>query len=236
MFYARGFYSYLSGPPRDWSGVEALAAVRLQKAFSAGALFHHELREEVGDYGQLSGAIRLAPRWHLLPSVGAGNGAFYLPITQLDLELRGPLLKAPWLGWGFGGGAGWWTETRRELSMTLAVMLWASRSLSGEQRMQLAWFGADAAPGRWLVRTTTTLFEGRPGKRTFQQRISIGERPQYVHGGDLSVLPDRVTFDFALGFREWIGPNYGYILNWEYGGQHQTYSRAGFDFSVFAEL
>jgi hypothetical protein len=115
-------------------------------------------------------------------------------------------------------------------------MLWASRSLSGEQRIHLGWLGSDSAAGRWLFRTTTTLFEGSPGKRTFQQRISIGERPQYVHGADLSELPNRLTYDFGVGLREWIGPNYGYILNWDYGGQYQTYTRAGFDFSVFVEL
>jgi hypothetical protein len=236
IFFARGFGYHLSRQPRDWSGVQLVAAANVRPSFVASALFHHELREQVGSFGQVSTAARLSPGWHILSSLGAGNGAEFLPITQLDAELRREQRQDPKLDWGLGAGASWWSQRRFQVTGTAGLMLWLLPTLSGEQRLHIHHLDSPSADGRWLFRTTTTLFEGQHGKRTFQQRISVGLDPELRFGADLSDRPTRFTYDFGAGFREWIEPHYGYVLNAQYGGQYRTYTRLGFDFAVFVTL
>lgn len=233
QLFARGSYSYISGPLRDWTAIEVAASADVASGVAVSASYRHELREESGDLVAISASTPIRGDYRLVGTLVTGYGADFFPLVQLAGELRGPIPGSKRVHFGAGGGASWWTGARRQFEATLAGVFWNIGGVSGEQRMHVRYFISDSAPGRALPGLSTTLHEGTPGKTVLEQRVSVAMLPRYGARLALEDAPTEPTVDVSLSLREWLGADYGFIFAVEFGTQRGAYSRVGADVSMF---
>ena len=233
--FVRGFYTALDRGLGDWSGAELLGSVDVTDRVALSAALRHELRDSVGNQAVISASTLLTRDVALLTTFGAGNGADYMPVTLLEAEARVRVTKGQPLQYLFGGGASWWSESRRMFHIDAGGIFTYSDTLSGEYRVQLYRVDSDDATARIFPRLTLTLLEGHDGKTMFQERITGGRAPLYGPDVDLAMLPYAFSVNVEVGLRRWIAPHYGYIIGIDSGAQAGGYLMLGADVAVFVQ-
>jgi hypothetical protein len=232
--YLRGFYSFMSGGPHDASGTQLALAGRPADGVFGSLVLHHELREQEGNLLATSMLVKLREELYAIGSFAAGFSADFLPITWLEGEMRAR--ARPRLRLGGGLGASFWQDSRRHIYLLGSAFYPLGRRLGVEQRLVA---GAILAPGmraRLNAALSTSVVHGRHGKRLVEGRFSIGDGPLYRPGISETYRRDRLGVDLGGGFRSWLGPTYGYAINFDLGHQLGVFSRVGLDVALFVEL
>lgn len=229
---ARALYAYVSGPRRDWTGVELAGSVDVASGVTAGVLFRHELRDEAAELAVASLSAPLGPSYRLVGTLGMGFGGAFVPLVDLAAELRGPIPGSRKVHFGVGGRATFWQEQARSFEGTLAGIFWDVGGLSGEQRVHVRIFDAGASP-RLMPGISTVLMEGEAGDRQLVQRLSLSMLPRSAPGAVPVEGRAEATVDAWLGVREWLAPEYGFVAGLDFGAQRAAYVRVGADFSAF---
>jgi hypothetical protein len=232
--YLRGFYSFVTGGPHDWSGTELAIAGRPAEGVHGAVVFHHELREQVGDMLMASMSVRLEEGFYALGSFAAGFSADYLPITWLEGETR--KVVAPSLRVGGGLGASFWQNTRRHAYVLASGFYTIRPRLALEQRFVAGAIMAQDMSTRLNLQSSTSVVWGRHGGILLEGRFSFGDGPLYRPGISETFHRDRLNLDLGAGIRSWLGKYYGYALNLDLGHQRGIFSRIGMDVSLFVEL
>ncbi|MEZ4368128.1 MAG: YaiO family outer membrane beta-barrel protein [Kofleriaceae bacterium] len=236
VLYARGFYSYLSGGHAEWSGTDLALYADLADGFSGSAQFHHEYREERGDLGLASLAIRVAPEIFVTSTVAAGNGVDYLPITSLALEVSGPAPRTCRLRLGAVASTSWWAHAQRDLLLGGVARALLPGTFVAEGRVEATITNAPDDTAHLGVRGTLAVAHGRHGRRVWQARVAVGDEPAYAPGQPLSLRDDALVLDAAVGLRGWVRRPYGYLVQLAGGHEVGGHVRVGGDLSVFLEF
>ncbi len=236
LVYARSFYSYVSGDYADWSGVEFSADATVHNEVQASALFHHELRQRVGDLGLASLSFPIVNELDSTLRVGAGSGAPFLPVTLLSADVHGQLTRVRLFQYSVGLGASWWSAGRRELFLSASGSLWIAGDTQLELKPYLSWLDSRTTSGRVNVGTSFGVLRGVRGRAMVDLRLNVGNVPKYVERPLIEKAPSRLAIDGTVSARYWIGDNYGYTATLGGGGQLGTFARAGVDCAVFVEL
>ncbi len=232
--YLRGFYSFVTGGPHDWSGTQLAIAGRPADGVHGAVVFHHELREQEGNMLMASMSVRLEDDFYALGSFAAGFSADYLPITWLEGETR--FAVGPRLRLGGGLGASFWQETRRHAYALASAFYTIKPRLALQQRFAAGAIMAQDMPTRLNAQSATSVVWGRHGKYLLEGRLSFGDGPLYRPGISETFHRDRLNLDLGAGIRSWLGKYYGYALNIDLGHQRGIFSRVGLDVSLFVEL
>jgi hypothetical protein len=233
--FMRGFYYALNNELRDWSGVELIGSIDVTKRVGVAAGLRHELRDTTADQAVVSVSTLLGRDVALLGTFAAGNGAEFIPITELAAETRVRVAERQRLQYAFGAGVSWWPQTRRMLHLDAAGIFQYSKTFSAEYRLQFHRIDSDTAAAHVFPRTTMTFLHGVDGNWLLQERITVGQAPLYGPGVDLGALSYKLSMDVAVSLRKWVRPTYGYIIGVDYGVQEDRYQRLGFDFAVFVQ-
>lgn len=231
----RGFYHYVSGHRPDWSGTELLSYFDVLKGFSGAFVLRQEARDQVARYGTLMLIPQIGPRRYLVLSTGAGNGADFQPITRADVQLRGFFARWTGIMYDVGGYATWWTSDRRQYAQSAAVIVWRLPFVV-EARETITYTDPGLDPSRAHGKLSVNLLWGRGGHHWLVGRAAVGTEPVNEPRMSFATTEDRAIGNLAISYRRWLTADYGVSAELEVYGQLDTWWRAGFITSVFADL
>jgi YaiO family outer membrane protein len=234
----RSFYHYVDGTGArrpDWSGAELLSYLDVHDGLSGAFVVRHEQRDETGNYGTVMLLPRVAKETYVVSSVGIGDGARFMPVTRLDLQVRGffPFWKQNM--YDVGGYSTWWTQRRRQLAQSDALILWYNPHVV-EIRYGSLFTRADAGSWRFNFQSSVVYLYGEQGKSWLMLRLQLGTEPENVPGRAFADTRDLLALNATVGYRHWITEHYG--LAGEVEGFHQvfTWSRFGTTLAMFASF
>lgn len=234
----RGFYHYVDGVGArrpDWSGAELLSYVDIQDGLSGAFVLRHEQRDETGNYGTVMLLPRVNPLTYVVSSVGIGDGARFMPVTRLDLAVRGffPFWKQGM--YDVGGYSTWWTQRRRQLAQSDALILWYNPHIV-EIRYGSLLTRADAGSWRFNFQSSVVYLYGEQGKSWAMARFQVGTEPENVPGRAFADTRDLLALDVTVGYRYWITEHYGVAAELEGFHQIYTWSRVGTTLAMFGSF
>jgi len=234
----RGFYHYVDGagpPRRDWTGAELLSYFDLHEGLSGALVLRQEQRDEVADFGTVMLIPRVADDVYVVSSLGAGNGAVFMPLTRLDLQVRAfvPGWKQGMID--VGGYSTWWTQTRRQLAQSSALILWYN-PLIVEMRFNSVVTRADTYEWRFNPQGMLVVLYGAQGERWLMFRTQIGTEPENVPGVAFAATRDLLAMNFAAGYRHWLQKEFGFNAEVETFHQVGTWSRIGATLGLFVSF
>lgn len=234
----RAFYHYVNGVGArrpDWSGSELLSYIDVHEGLSGAFVLRHEQRDETGNYGTLMLLPRVAKETYIVSSVGIGDGARFMPVTRLDLALRGFIPSWDKGMYDVGGYSTWWTQRRRQVAQSDALILWYNPTVV-EIRYSSLVTRADAGTWRYNFQSSVVFLHGEQGKSWLMARAQIGTEPENFPGKAFADTRDLLALTATFGYRHWITENYG--VAGEIEGFHQVYtwSRVGMTLAMFGSF
>jgi YaiO family outer membrane protein len=233
----RSFYYYVTGvgPARpDWSGGELLSYFDAYRGLSGAFVLRHEDRGlgRAADFGTLTLIPRLVEDTYLVTSLGMGNGTDFMPVTRLDLQLRGFFPFWEKIMYDVGGYATWWTQDRLQLAQSDAVIFWYNPYII---ELRYTSFFTRPTTGEWRYNflATAVLLYGAHRDGWLLLRLQVGNEPENVPGRTFAQTRDLVTFNATIGYRHWITEGYGVMGELEGFHQVYTWSRVGGTLGMF---
>ena len=236
----RSFYDFTSGkgPPRpDWVGGELLSYFDLGDGMTGAFILRHEVRDQIGDYGTIMLLPRIAKDKYLVASIGMGNGADFLPVTRLDLQLRAffTASRLKRVMYDVGGYGTWWTSDRRQFAQSNALIFWNNPWIvEMRETITLTSPGFGAYRPNWAA--TGVLLYGADRVNWLTLRAGVGNEPENVPGIAFADTRDLLIAFASVGYRHWITPAYGVSGEVEVFHQIYTWSRLGIITSVFGSF
>jgi YaiO family outer membrane protein len=186
---------------------------------------------ESGRFIGLSDTITLDPDWFATVSVGAGDGASYLPDHRIDAFINHKLLSnrqlVATLGTGYYRAPD--RHTDRHLSLGATYYFEAPWVLQGEVRFN------ESSPGK--VRTRQQFVAATWGR---EQQTQVLLRHGWGGEGYQSIGSGASLVNFSsrqsqIGVRHWLGPQWGLSLGLErYSNPY--YTRKGATLALFWKL
>jgi hypothetical protein len=238
MVELRGIYHWVDGagpPRRDWTGGELLSYFDVHEGLSGAFVLRQEMRDEVADYGTVMLIPRVADDVYVVSSLGAGNGAPFMPLTRLDVQVRAfvPGWKQGMID--VGGYSTWWTQNRRQLAQSSALILWYS-PLIVEMRFNSIATRADTLEWRFNPQGSIVVLYGTQGEQWLLFRTQLGTEPENVPGRAFRDTRDLFVMNFTAGFRYWVEKEYGFNVELEMFHQVFTWSRVGSTVGMFVSF
>jgi YaiO family outer membrane protein len=222
----------LSGGFGDWSGLtlrgtwrarpDDLLAAELSslRRFGAG-----------GTYASVGDTHTFNPDWYGSLSVGAGDGAFYLPRYRVDATLNRKLLASRQLVGTFGAGYYRAPDGHTDRSLLLGATYYfnAPWIVEGGVRFNHSDPGAVQTSQQYVAVTA-----GRPQADLFTLRHAWGGEG-YLATAANSQLVNFRSRETSVGWQHRLGPHHGVSL----GAVHYSnplYRRTGLAVGVFADF
>lgn len=235
MIEMRGIYHYVDGagpPRRDWTGAELLSYFDIHEGLSGAFVLRQEQRDEVADYGTVMLIPRVADDVYVVGAFGAGNGAPFMPLTRLDVQVRAflPNWKRGMID--VGGYSTWWTQTRRQLAQSSALILWYNPIIV-EMRFNSVVTKADTDEWRFNPQGSIVFLYGTHGDKWLMLRTQLGTEPENVPGRAFADTRDLFAMNFTVGLRYWVQKEYGFNAELEAFHQVFTWSRIGTTLGLF---
>lgn len=221
----------LSNGYGHWNEVGLRGHFGLGTHLLGGEIATMERFGESGRFIGLSDTITLHPDWFATVSVGAGDGAAYLPDHRIDAFINHKLLDSrrlvATLGTGYYRAPD--QHTDRHLSLGATYYFDAPWVLQGEVRFN------ESSPGQ--VRTRQQFIAatwGRDKQTQVVARHGWGDEGYQAIGGGASLV-NFSSRQSQLSVRHWLGPQWGVSLGLE-RYSNPFYTRKGATVSLFWKL
>jgi YaiO family outer membrane protein len=223
--------SNLSNGYGNWHEAGLLGHWRMGDHLLSGEIATMKRFGESGRYIGLSDTLTLSPDWFASLSVGAGDGAAYLPDYRIDAFINRKLLDTrqliATLGTGYYRSPNGHTDTNLSLGATYYFNdPWV---VQGEIRFN------ESSPGKVHTRQQfIAVTWGRDHQTQIMARHGWGDEGYQAIGGGSSLV-NFSSRQSQLMLRHWLGPKWGLSLGLE-RYSNPSYKRLGAKLALFWEL